>query len=394
MITTEKETKTAKQTRLIFHVKGNKPGPTIVFFAGIHGNETAGVKGLKNCMHKFNSENVNGNIYGIYGNSEALKLNKRFIDTDLNRIWTTDRLKSLGTKEDLSVEEAQQKELYRLLLSILENNNSPIYFIDFHTTSSKTLPFITINDALINRKFSKCFPVPIVLGIEEYLEGPLLSYLNKLGYVSLGFEAGQHEAIEAVSNCESFIYLTVYHTGSVILDTQELQRHHELLAKAATNNSDVYEVVYKHHIKSGEDFKMMPGFESFQHITKGIHLANSDGLPIYSDYNNQLFMPLYQKRGNDGFFIIRKIAPFFLWLSGFLRKIKADNVLILLPGITWHNKTEGVLKANLKVARFMAKSIFHLLGYRNKQKDKSHLLLYNRERVAKNNFYKKALWNK
>jgi hypothetical protein len=46
-----------------------------------------------------------------------------------------------------------------------------------------SLPFITINDALINLKFSNCSPISIVLEIEEYLEGPILNYLNSLGYV-------------------------------------------------------------------------------------------------------------------------------------------------------------------------------------------------------------------
>ena len=39
---------------------------------------------------------------------------------------------------------------------------------------------------------------PIVLGIEEYLQGPLLSYINTLGYVSLGFESGQHDNKQAI----------------------------------------------------------------------------------------------------------------------------------------------------------------------------------------------------
>lgn len=77
--------------------------------------------------------------------------------------------------------------MFTLLEDIINSNFGPFYFIDFHTTLSKTLPFITINDVVIDRKFSKFFLVPIALGIEEYLNGPLLSYINELGYVSLGF---------------------------------------------------------------------------------------------------------------------------------------------------------------------------------------------------------------
>ena len=247
---------------------------------------------------------------------------------------------------------------------------------------------------MINRNFSKCFPVPVVLGIEEYLEGPLLSYLNKLGYVSLGFESGQHTDKDAIDNCESFIFLTTFFTGAKNHSKASLKFHFNRLKKSANYSSDVYEVIFKYHITPKENFKMIPGFKSFQPIKKGTLLANSNDQPIYASYSYELFMPLYQNRGNDGFFIIRKILPFFLRLSAFLRKIKADNLLTILPGITWYNKPEGVLRANLKITRFMAKAIFHVLGYRNKQEDQTHLLLYNRERVARNDLYKDAMWYK
>ena len=202
-----------KSKRIIRHVKGYERGPKIIFFGGIHGNEPAGVIALENTLKLLDPSEIKGEVYGIYGNLKALELNKRFIEKDLNRIWTTKRVRELSRKAFLSAEEEEQVELFDIINEILKDNEDPIYFIDFHTTSSPTLPFITINDALINRDFSMCFPVPIVLGIEEYLEGPLLSYLNKEGYVSLGFEAGQHTDHCSVVNCEAFIYLTLVISG-------------------------------------------------------------------------------------------------------------------------------------------------------------------------------------
>lgn len=92
------------------------------------------------------------------------------------------------------------------------------------------------------------------------------------------------------------------------------------------------------------------------------------------------------------FFIIKPIPRVLLKLSEVLRRIRADSLMTLLPGISWHNKNLGVLKANLSVTRFMTKSIFHLFGYRNTQLDESHLLLYNRERVSKNEMYQNEKW--
>ena len=383
--------KKSKVTNRIFHhIKGNYSGATIVFFAGIHVNETAGVSALNSVLKTLNEKGICGEIYGVYGNIKALQENKRFLDSDLNRMWTLKQLNAIKQKEDRNNEEQEQEELFLFINQLLESTQNPIYFIDLHTTSSKSLPFITINDALINRKFSSCFPVPVVLGIEEYLDGPLLSYLNTLGYLSLGFESGQHTDPLAIKNCEAFIYLALRHAGH--LKINNFKKHEDELKKASRDISSIFEVIYKYHIEQKEMFLMESGFESFQDIKKETLLATSNGKNIYSDYSAKLFMPLYQKSGNDGFFIIKPIPRFFLKLSELLRKVKADSLLTLLPGISWHNKSLGVLKANLSVTRFMAKSIFHLFGYRNKQLDKTHLLLYNRERVSKNKMYQNEQW--
>lgn len=381
--------------RIIGKLIGDKKGSTIVFFAGIHGNENSGVFALQDVFKNIKNVEIQGSVYGVTGNLKALELNKRYIDEDLNRIWTHAKLNHLKNKHKLNIEEQEQKELFDVLKDIIINNSGPFYFIDFHTTSSKTLPFITINDALINRKFSKLFPVPIVLGIEEYLNGPLLSYINELGYVSLGFESGQHDEVNAVSNHISFIYLSLVYTKILKKESvTDFHKHYNQLKKASENESDISEVIYLHKIKENENFKMQNGFKSFQTIKKGTTLAVSDDKEIISEYNATLFMPLYQEEGNDGFFIIRKIKPFFLSLSAVLRKFKVDNLLVLFPGITWEDKRKHVLQVDLKVAKFFAKPIFHLLGYRNKQVDTTHIRLYNRERTAKIDMYNKESWYK
>ncbi|WP_299332949.1 succinylglutamate desuccinylase/aspartoacylase family protein [uncultured Psychroserpens sp.] len=379
--------------RIIANIKGKNKGASIVFFAGIHGNETAGVFALERVLKTIDPETIHGNIYGISGNLQALKSNQRFLDKDLNRIWTKEQLEALKSKDQFNIEELEQLEIFKLLQDIITTDSGPFYFIDFHTTSSKTLPFITINDALINRKFSKLFPVPIVLGIEEYLNGPLLSYINELGYVSLGFESGQHEEKEAIDNSISFIYQALVHAKIMDKETvPDFKKYHELLKSNSENLTEIFEVVYLHRLKEGDNFKMKEGFKSFQPVKKGTVLATSNGEDLECSRSARLFMPLYQKKGAEGFFIIRPIKPFFLKLSAILRYLKFDGLLVLLPGISWENNSKAALKVNLKVTKFFAKSIFHLLGYRNKRVDATHLLLYNRERASKIESYENEGW--
>lgn len=379
--------------RLIKKIEGVQPGATVVFFGGVHGNENSGVLAIKDVLEKINKKDVKGTIYGIAGNLKALQKQQRYIDEDLNRLWTKERIACIKNKINLNAEESELLELLNILNTIIETNEPPFYFIDLHTTSSKTLPFITINDALINRKFSNLFPVPIVLGIEEYLNGPLLSFINQLGFVSLGFESGQHHDLQSITNSIAFVYLTLIFSG--ILDIKgdlDFNAYYDELKTKSSNLIDVYEVIYLHKIKEKDTFKMYDGFKSFQILKKNTILAINNEIEIKAPFSGRIFMPLYQKKGAEGFFIIKRIVPFFLKLSTVLRHIKTDSLLVLLPGISWVSKTEGLLQVNLKIAKFFAKSFFHLLGYRNKQITSTHLRLNNRERVAKTSMYKKELW--
>lgn len=382
-----------KVNRLIKSIKGAQPGPTVVFFGGIHGNESSGVIAIKDVLDVISATHVKGNIIGIAGNLKALEKQQRYIDEDLNRLWTKERIESIKNKINLNTEELELLELLNILNTIIQTNEPPFYFIDLHTTSSKTLPFITINDALINRKFSNQFPVPIVLGIEEYLNGPLLSYINELGFVSLGFESGQHNDIRAITNSIAFAYLTLVFSG--VLNKKgviDFNKYYNQLKTQSANLVNVFEVIYLYKIKDEDTFKMYQGFKSFQSLKKDTKLAHNNNTEIIAPYSGRIFMPLYQKKGAEGFFIIKPIKPFILKLSAALRHLKSDNILVLLPGISWVNKTGGILQVNLRIAKFFAKSFFHLLGYRNKQITTTHLRLNNRERVAKTVMYKKAPW--
>lgn len=383
--------------RYIGKVVGEKKGPTLVFFGGIHGNEPAGVLALEQFFNNVESGafQIQGTVIGLRGNIPALLQGKRFLNHDLNRLWTHDTIVEIQSKPILGLrhEEIQLLEIYELLTNLLETETAPFYFIDFHTTSSKTKPFITINDALINRKFSKLFPVPIILGIEEYLEGPLLSHMNQLGYVSLGFESGQHNEAQAVKNSVAFLWLTIVFAG--LLDKKEVvefQEHYEQLTKSAENDAKFYEVVHRQKLKTSDRFQMSSNFRSFQKVMKETTLAIQNEKEIKAKKNTILFMPLYQEQGAEGFFLIKKTPKWALGLSVILRKTRFDRVLTLLPGISWSDNKRQSLIVNLTVARFLTKSFFHLLGYRNRTIDKTHMLITNRERTARNTMYRNEPW--
>ena len=383
--------------RIIGHIKGKTKGPTLVFFGGIHGNEPSGVIALEEVLAKLNNhkDQIKGNIYGIRGNIPALAKERRFLENDLNRIWTRQGIEEIKVKtsSERSSEENELVKIYTLISQILTSDPGPYYFIDYHTTSSPTLPFITINDALINRRFAKLFALPVILGLEEYLEGPLLSYINEKGYVAIGFESGQHYTQEAIENSVAFTWLTLLFTGALEEDFLDNTEHYfALLRKSALGNTNFYEVTHRHLITQDDNFKMIPGFRSFDTLAEGTRLASHNGKKLKTDKKSIVFMPLYQEQGEEGFFLIRKIPGWILRLSAGMRKIRIDHLLTFLPGISWHSPSKDRLMVNLKVTRFLSKPFFHLMGYRSKTVDATHVLMSNRERAAKNQMYKDTPW--
>jgi hypothetical protein len=137
---------------------------------------------------------------------------------------------------------------------------------------------------------------------------------------------------------------------------------------------------------------MRPGFNNFEPVQKGLPVALSNEESIEAPCNGNIFMPLYQKQGKDGFFIIKSVPIIFLGLSTILRKLHVDNLLPILPGISWVSDKHDAMKVNLKIARFFAKKFFHLLGYRNKQIGLTTITIRNREANSRKAAYKKAPW--
>ncbi len=384
------------QTGRIIGDLGNCDGPTVVFIGGIHGNEPTGVIAIQQVLSELDASQIqlNGRVIGFAGNMRSLEKNARYASQDLNRVWNQDFLKRWKHRsESLSAEPAfdevkEQHELFAELEPLIRDprfrprkGESPkLFFADLHTTSSKSIPFIGINDQIDNRRFAKKFPAPIILGIEEHLEGPLLSLLNDEGHVAMAFEAGQHEDPQSLENHKSFVYLALLNAGVIGAEhTESLNQHRDRLNKASRSNQGIFEVVYRKAVAAEDQFAMNPGFKNFSGISKGDELARDQSGPIIAHRSGKIFMPLYQSTGNDGFFIVRGVPKWALSLSRFLRRINFEQFLIWLPGVSRSKTQSDALVVNKRVAKFLAIELFHLLGYRRKQDDGNQMIFSRRE---------------
>ena len=373
--------------RVLGAVKGTNETPTVICIGGIHGNERAGVYALEKVLQRIEQEKIPflGNFYAISGNINGLQKNIRFEDVDLNRIWSTESIQIIDDSDKRIYKESyEQQEIYKIIKEIVSTEKGPFYFIDLHTTSSDTTPFITISDSLNNRNFSSNFLIPTVLGIEEYLDGPLLTFINEFGHIALGFEAGQHFKESSVDNSEAFIWLALKSSGCV--DESEIKKinYFQHVLSMHKEKQEFYEINYKYEITKKEQFEMLFGFSNFESVVKGQALAISNSKKIKASHSGKIFMPLYQKQGEDGFFIISRISKKWLLFSGLVRKLKLHHLLRSLPGIHQDKNNKHTLIVNPKTARFLATEIFHLFGYRKKvMKDAKYHFIKRDRKISK-----------
>ena len=352
---------------LIGRFVGDTSGPAVVVFGSLHGNEAAGALALERVASKLGQLSLprRGNISLLAGNTRALLKSVRFIDSDLNRHWTPPNIEknSSGANTCSLSEDKEQSELLEILNGILAEARGEVYALDLHSTSAEGSPFATVGDTLRNRSFAQMFPITILLGIEEQLEGTLLEYLNNRGAVTLGFEGGQHFAESTVDTHEALVWCALYNSG--ILSNGEgdgIERWNSVL-KEKTGLPRIVEIRYRHAITPSDDFSMRPGFNNFDPIRRGQILATDARGDVVAPEAGVILMPLYQKLGEDGFFVGREVAPFWLRLSGLLRQMKIYRLMPILPGVR-RTSDPDTLEINTRIARLFPLQVFHLLGYR------------------------------
>lgn len=374
--------------RILIEKLVDKSLPTLVVMVGIHGNEVSGIFAIKAIEEKIKEYKLNfkANLYVIAGNLNAISKGERFDTVDLNRLWTQNQIDRINRNNLIfNTDEKEQIEIYRILKEILKDHTGKFYFVDLHTTSAPTTPYLIFSDSVNNRKFSRHFPVPIVFGIEEYISGPLLTYINEFGHVGVGFEAGSHEDKNALLINESFLWIALVETGCIEKDQIPNYKYYiETLRKRSDFSNELFEIIDKHSIEKDEKFKMIQGFANFQKIQKNQALATSNSKTLYSKHKALVFMPLYQKQGDDGYFIIKKASKSWLSLSRFVRKYKLYFLLKLIPGISFVDTEKYILKTNNQSINSTTIFLLHLFGYRQKTEKEDFTLYSRRDRNLSN----------
>jgi len=370
--------------RRIGSLEGGEPGATLLCVAGIHGNEPAGVHAVRRVLTALEGrhEDVAGRIIAFAGNMSALKAGRRFVDRDLNRAWTSERLARLRSDghEAHTVEDREQVELLWEIEGVLRAADGAVYALDLHTTSGPGGIFSVFTDSLPHREFAASFPVPMIFGLEELVDGTLLNLLSEHGIVALTIETGQHDEPEAIDRAEAAIWIAIVSAG-LLPDrlVPEVTEARKLLARDSLYVPRALEMRYKRDVEPGDGFRMTPGYRNFQSVREGEVVARDADGDVVLGESGRLLMPLYQEQGEDGFFLVREFPPFWMGVSLALRRAEISRIAHWLPGVSRVEGRQDEVVVDKRVARYFARQLFHLLGFRQLE-DAGEKLLMRRRR--------------
>ena len=307
-------------SRIIAKHIGQEPGPLLIVFGGMHGNEPAGVKAIDMMGKMLEVEPItnpefkySGSFLGLIGNVQAFDSNQRFIDYDLNRSWTAENLAIVMSHDEdqLTNELLEIKQILKVVNDTIDEiKPSKVIILDLHTTSSYGGIFSIVTDDPESLKIAVELHAPVVKGMLEGIKGTSLHYFTEeffgVDMVPVTFESGQHteqmsvnRAIAAITNCMRTI-------GSVSPNHVENQ-HDDLLIQHSKDLPKVSRLIFKHSIEEGDSFRMKEGFKNFQRVVKDEVLGYDKQGEITAPEDALILMPLYQKQGEDGYFLINKL---------------------------------------------------------------------------------------
>lgn len=170
-----------KNKPVIVKRQGQRPGPTLVVMAGVHGNEKIGVVALKEAIKTIPIKA--GVVFYVIANTLALERELRLIDMDLNRAFKDD--KKLSSEEKRSYERGLAKQL----MPYLDKADA---LLDLHSVPTvPATPFVICekNGMDIARKLP--FPVRSS-GWDKVHSGSTDGYMNERDKIGICVECGQY----------------------------------------------------------------------------------------------------------------------------------------------------------------------------------------------------------
>ncbi len=286
---------------------GNNEEKKLIVLSGIHGNEKQGIIAAKRVISELEKhpDKIHGKVYFLLGNLKALASDERFVDVDLNRIFHDKNIRPNG---QTAYDYKEFRELRHLISEkICQNKFDNCVLLDLHTFSADSGIFCIPAENKKSFELARSFGVPFIEKLSSSLPETALHYYGEKGMTSVVFEGGKHEDPQSADLLEAAIWLTLLHEGFIHeKDFPFISEMKKRLQKASQNLPHHLELIYRHKLDDFHRFQMKEGYYNFMEVKKAEKLAIQNGKELSSPVEGLILMPLYQKKGSDGFFIVKK----------------------------------------------------------------------------------------
>lgn len=236
----------------IYTLTGPEPGKNVVLLAGVHGDETSGIEACKRILPSLRLDA--GSATFAFGNLDAIREGKRFIESNLNRMFQNDA--ALSAVQRASAEYRRSRELMPLL-------EKADVLLDLHSSGTPdSIPFLICEPR--SYEIAKHLPGTIISsGWDDVQPGGTDSFVNTSGGKGICFESGYHKDPSAIDRAEQAVYAFLTATGNLLGTRTE-----------ATSEKTYMRVSRLH--KTQENFVPARGFKDFEQVKQG-ELIGTDG---------------------------------------------------------------------------------------------------------------------
>ncbi|MEM9277281.1 MAG: succinylglutamate desuccinylase/aspartoacylase family protein [Pseudomonadota bacterium] len=266
----------------IVEINAGKKGPRIGIVCNVHGNELCGRKAVHKVLSKY--EIQRGSLVLIDGNQEAALLNRRFVASDMNRMFTRKQLANKKADQDLLRAQYLAKTIPTLGLD---------HAIDFHSTSSETKHPFSVSFPGSEKLTALC-PVVHIYGwpsVTGTTPGTLVEYMNTKGIPSVVIEAGQHVAEASIRVAEKTLLSALSHFKLI-----SLKKPFRIPAQKK------FEVFDQVMVGDAETFRFTRQYASFDRLKPGEKIAKDKtrSYEVPDEKGLSILMPALQKNVTDG----------------------------------------------------------------------------------------------
>ena len=137
----------------------------------------------------------------------------------------------------------------------------------------------------------------------------MVDYYHKKDITSVVFEGGAIGDPASINNHEAGIWKLLEANKFIKKDSipTKILNNLEEMKNFSKNVKGKYEVKYIHKIKHDDEFIMHPNINNFEKVKKNQTIAKDRNGMIKTTISGHVLMPLYQEKGTEGFYIIKKI---------------------------------------------------------------------------------------